>query len=290
MLNVSLFDVDVLVNGTPVRKYSHNGKVYIEARENTPYTIKIKNHSNYRKLVSCSIDGLNVLDGQLSGNTNSGYIINGTNSLEIKGFRVSDDVVNAFRFTKKADGNTYAQKSEETGGNTENCGVLGFKIYSEKLNAVPAPIIQKEEHHHHHYNYPLPNYPKPWNTPWYPNRDFTWLSNNSNQFYNTNYNLKSRSSSSCQNNNQVKLTCGDNDFEYTNSIQDFDMGTEFSDIEITDKVKEVEFLIGELFAAFEIYYASRDTLKSWGVILDNAKQVSFPNPYPTNKYCKPPQR
>ena len=122
--------VDILVNGNSTAKYYKDGKVYVEAKDGSEYEILIKNNGFNKVLAVSSVDGLNVLNGEPSGEVDSGYIINGYNSYRIKGFRYSDEKVGAFKFSKKE--NSYASsKSVEL---TINCGVIGVRIYNENVN------------------------------------------------------------------------------------------------------------------------------------------------------------
>jgi hypothetical protein len=90
-MNKNNYEVNVIVNGRPVREYYHNGQFYIEARENYEYSIKLKNHSHKKIMAVLSVDGIDVLKGKSATDAESGYIINPYSSTEIKGYRIDDE-------------------------------------------------------------------------------------------------------------------------------------------------------------------------------------------------------
>jgi len=279
----SLFtSVDVLVNGKPVKKYSHKGRIFIEAKEGTEYSIRVKNNSVPRKLANVSVDGINVVNGEAAGSSTIGYIIQGFQSYEIKGFRVSNDVVNAFKFSNKKQ--SYAAKSEETNGDTSNCGVIGVRFFLEKQQ--PQPIVYTKIIQQPTVPSPWDNPPwnNPWNNPW--NGDFIVTYKNDEgpiltRGMSSSPHASARSAPQTLNALYCSTSCSD-----TVSL---DLGTEFSNKEIADKVTEVPFEVGELESTYEIYYATRDALIQMGVPVEREVQVTFPTAFPS-KFCKPPKK
>ena len=51
------YPVDILVNGSPVKQYIHEGRIFIEAKENTEYEIHLKKNTNERVRALTSVDG-----------------------------------------------------------------------------------------------------------------------------------------------------------------------------------------------------------------------------------------
>lgn len=281
MSNHSL-DFDIRVGGKTIKQYTRNGKFFVEAKHGSEYSVHVSNHRVERVLVVCTVDGINVLNGQ-AGASRAGYVVNGYSSVDIKGFRTSNDSVNAFKFSTKD--NSYAAKSDETGGDTSNCGVIGIQVYAEKLKPVPKPQTIIEHHYHEWPNYPL--YPK-----------ITWTSNTSDishlgagdfmdgqlRCFNATTSLPNNSKSS-----KISATYSVGLSSLTpEPAPTFDMGTEWSKTEIADKVHDVEFETGRLLTTFKVYYASRQALESMGVQFIKQTQVSFPDPFPT-RFCKPPR-
>ena len=155
------YEINVLVNGSRCKQYPHQGKLFIEAKKGSEYSIEIKNNIWSRILAVCSVDGLDVLSGKKADENGNGYVINGYGSLKIDGFRVSNEKVAKFLFDYK--GGSYAASKED--GSEKNVGVIGVRIFTEKIKPLPPPpVVVREEHHHHHHNYPL----NPWGTsPYY---------------------------------------------------------------------------------------------------------------------------
>ena len=107
------FDLNITVNGSRCKQYSHQGKTFIEAKQGSEYVIEVKNNHWKRVLAVGSVDGLNVLTGKTANEADSGYIIGAYSSEKIKGFRFSDDEWALFKFGYKFNGNTYAQSKED---------------------------------------------------------------------------------------------------------------------------------------------------------------------------------
>jgi hypothetical protein len=299
---IQISDVDILVNGKPVKKYTHQGKVFVEAKHGTEYTIKIKNSAWDRRLAVAAVDGINVIDGSASGSSQAGYIINGLNSYEIKGFRTSNDAVNAFKFSVKE--KSYAAKAEQTQGDTTNCGVIGVRVYTEKTQPVKHVMIP-----YNPWPYPEPYSPDPFiPDPIYEPFKPIWISHvgssmNSLDCSSTVTVSNQSSTTKCIVDNptrsasrriQANSLNGPNPTLNFFSVieedkQGFDMGTEFSDKEINDSVKEVDFDVGYLEHTWEIYYASKESLIQMGVPVEREALVTFPKAFPS-KFCKPPKK
>jgi hypothetical protein len=267
--------IDIFVNGKPIRQYAHNGQTFIEARHGAEYTIKIRNNSAYRKLAVVSVDGINVINGKAAGASEAGYIINGYSSYEIKGFRVSNDQVNAFKFSTKS--RSYAAKSEETKGDTSNCGVIGIKVYGEK-----QLDFRKLFSNVHSVQWGSLT------TDWNPNtQPMTWTTctNDSNLVATASYSCSNRSDDVSPSN---LMRCRSSS-QPTVKAMSFDMGTEFSKKEIRDEVKMTNFDIDyNDCMVYEIYYASKDSLISMGVPIKPVTQFTMPKAFPT-EFCKPPR-
>ena len=156
------YTVDILVNDKPIRKFPHNGKLFVEAHPGKEYSIRIKNNTWQRILAITSVDGLDALNGKPATENGNGYVINGYSSLNLEGFRVSNEKVAKFLFDYK--GGSYAASKED--GSERNVGVIGVRIFTEKVNPPPPPpVVIREEHHHHHDHFPT--------NPWY-NRPYWW--------------------------------------------------------------------------------------------------------------------
>lgn len=246
-------EVQVRVNGKVVRCYHKDGRTFVEGKEDSEYEIVIKNNTWNRMLAIPSVDGINTISGEISTPDSTGYVISGHQSYSVKGFRVSDDKVNAFKFSKKAE--SYAAKSEETDGDTGCCGVIGVKFFSEKVSELSYYAT----------------------TVW-PVHD--------------SLNCVFRSSSLTKGMSDSLVTCQTASYgaQVGSELKSFDMGTKFSEKELIDKVKTTEFERGYELATIEIFYGSREFLESIGIVFDKTAAISFPSSFKPNGYCKPPKK
>jgi hypothetical protein len=119
-------EIEVLVNGKPVREYEHKGNVFIEGRKGTQFSLRLKNNSSSRKLFVPSIDGLSVLNGENASFDSSGYIVNGYSSITIDGWRKSDTHVAQFYFSSLKE--SYGKRT----GKGQNLGIIGCAVFDEK--------------------------------------------------------------------------------------------------------------------------------------------------------------
>jgi hypothetical protein len=248
-----MYEINVLVNGNKCKTYNHLGKCYIEAKNGSEYVIEIKNGYYGRKLVVASVDGINVMDGNVASENGPGYIIQSYSSLKIKGYRYSDSEVAAFKFVNKPD--SYA--------NTLNCGVIGIKIYLEYQ--PPYNLFNPYDYYPNPFIQPNKITLTDDETPYYK---VTWGST-------TNINCCVDSNINCSSGNNI------------GNSPTFDMGSTWGK-KLESKVTEVEFSRGIFSYGLDIFYASRESLMNAGILLENANQVSFPQSFP-EKYAKPPK-
>lgn len=300
------YEVDILINDKPIKKYAFENKIYVEARLNQHYTIRIKNNLCGRILAATSVDSCNVISGKNEEvNSSPGYIVNGYNSLKIDGFRISDEEVAEFRFDKK-DKSYAASKKDNL---EQNVGIIGIRIFNEKIKLAPQPIINEIHNHFHHVDWntytPYPTVPK------WPNNPIIWGGNGmiTTTLGNTSTNYNSAlSSNGTVGNSQVFNCCLNNSSGLidnsstshlegkivsnnlsTNSpLRGFDLGTSMGKSK-ESKVVEVDFERGILVDSIDIFYASRESLLEMGIQLTNEKQINFPSAFKDSKYCVPPE-
>lgn len=113
-------------SGRPMRLYPHQDKFFIESREDTEYTLEIKNNSGVRVEAVVAVDGLSVMTGKAGSFADRGYIINAWSKITIQGYRKDLEEVGAFKFTKKYQ--SYAASK----GQASNTGVIALAVYREK--------------------------------------------------------------------------------------------------------------------------------------------------------------
>jgi hypothetical protein len=266
MYNTNI-DINVLVNGNRCKLYHHQNKVFIEAKHNSEYELEIKNNHYSRVLALTSVDGLSVLTGKPAEELDPGYVIPPHSSHKIKGFRYSNDEVAAFKFVNKE--SSYAQS---TGGTelSQNCGVIGFKIYNEVYYNINIGVIGG-----------LNN--SDWNTPFnnghYVNPYSPYLSTCM---------LAGQSLSSDNNTSNMMFCCDASINNQTSCLSEksFDMGSAWGK-RVESKVVETEFKRQSCILNLDIYYASRESLIKMGIPVSTQSQVSFPQSFP-KKFATPP--
>jgi hypothetical protein len=270
LTHINQYSIDVLVNGNTCKQYNNDGKIFIEARDGSEYEIKISNNTWRRILAVSAVDGLNVLTGETASEEDSGYVINGYDSMRIKGFRYSDEKVGAFKFSSK--NNSYAaSKGKES---AKNVGVIGIRLFCEKSEPVYV------------YNNTTPSWT--WGNPYTTGTPHTTFTIDSGTTTVSNW-VGDMSAT------RGILRCCDNsaqNLSYTAqnttlNAKGFDMGTDWGQVK-ESKVREVEFKKGILNFSVDIYYASRESLLEMGVPLISETKVSFPSSFP-KKYATPPR-
>jgi hypothetical protein len=249
-MNNGNIEVQVLVNGRPVREYSHEGNTYIEGREGTEYVIKVKNNGWYRVLAVPAIDGINVITGKIATPDDTGYIINAYSSIDIKGFRKDVDTVGSFKFSAK--GQSYAAAK----GIEYNAGVIGVIIFTEKY---------KQPQYIHNVRDGL--YGKNWPNTVY-DVPLTWTA------------CSTSGVTRCANN--ASYTCKSNE----TACSDFNLGTTWGEAQ-KDTVKMVDFERGVEQARFTIYYTDKNGLVNMGINIVPEKCIAKPQAF--LEFAEPPK-
>lgn len=312
-------DMRVYVNGRSVREYNHNGNTFIESRHGSNYTIKIKNDNAHRVMAVVSVDGLDVITGKPAEDSDKGYIVDSYSSTEIKGYRLSDTDSAAFVFVSK-------DKSYTTNatGDPRNSGVIGIRVFEEKVEKPKEKVVEKHIHHHHnHY------YKHPWN-PYYPSHPPVWYTTGGMVYGTTtggagsvtytanastplgvqpvsytSANLSQTyvgggtTTAAYTANNNVNLSLNNssaggnvlrsmsNSFDSPITYDSFDTGTSWGQKQ-TDKIKKEYFEKGKLVGELVMYYASHDALVNMGIdMVDLPKIAEMPKAF--GNYCQPPK-
>jgi hypothetical protein len=117
--------------GAPLPTFSTGGRSYVMGNDGARYTIRIENQTGARFEAVATVDGLDVIDGQPGGFEKRGYLVAPWSTVEIDGFRRSEDEVAAFRFGRVKD--SYAAKR----GNDRNVGVIGVAVFQERGSSYP---------------------------------------------------------------------------------------------------------------------------------------------------------
>ncbi len=130
------FEFEVLVNGSSAKEYIHKGSYYIEGKEGSKFSLRMRNNSGARVLFVPTVDGLSVMSGEEASFKSRGYIVNGYDSVTIDGWRTSNDNVAQFFFSHPK--GSYAVKSDKGG----NLGVIGCAVFKEKYKAPTYITLQ----------------------------------------------------------------------------------------------------------------------------------------------------
>lgn len=307
-------DMSVLVNGRKVKEYGHQGMTFVESRHGTNYTIKIKNDNGYRVMVVVSVDGLDVITGKSAEESNKGYIVDGYSATEVKGYRLTDTDSAAFVFTEK--GKSYVTQTQE--GDKRNSGVLGIRVFEEKVVKEKVKVVEKHIHHHHgvwiaastpfsptYYTYgttlagtPLQSYSSI-NTGGFvqatttnANLSQTSIVGNTVPVANTGGVLRGMNATSQQ--SVTIQNCSSNvsnDFDKPIAYSNFDSGTEWGKKQ-SDLVKREYFKRGKIIAEVVIYYATKDALANMGIDLTETPVIAHdekPKAFGNSQYCQPPK-
>lgn len=255
----SSYEVEILINGKPAKEYYHNYKNYIEGREGTRFSIRMRNNSYSRKLFVPTIDGLSVMDGKEGSYDSSGYIIQPYSSITIDGWRTSDKEVASFYFSSPE--GSYRKRMSK--GN--NLGVIGVAVFEEKYNF---------------YTYTPCTFP----TVTIPNvtSDPTWGPTSFSSNSTMNYDAKNLDLAY----HNDKMYCCSS----LGSSPQQKLGTGFGEVKRSE-VTSISFeRLSYPACVMEIYYNTRSELEKAGVSFKKEPLYVAPEAFPGNSgYCTPPK-
>ena len=126
-------------HGAPLPTFSSGGRRYVMGNDGARYSLRIENRSSARFEAVTTVDGLDVIDGQPGSFEKRGYLLDPWSTVEIDGFRRSEEEVAAFRFGRVRD--SYAAKR----GHERNVGVIGVAVFQER--GAAHPWTQRELEH-----------------------------------------------------------------------------------------------------------------------------------------------
>jgi hypothetical protein len=128
------YEVEVVVDGRPVREYSHEGRNYVLGTLGARYALRVRNNTGRRVEVVATVDGLDVIDGKAGDYVSKrGYILAPWQTYDIEGFRLDMRNVAAFRFS------TVPQSYAARTGDARNVGVIGVAFFAERHPDPPPP-------------------------------------------------------------------------------------------------------------------------------------------------------
>jgi hypothetical protein len=112
--------------GRPLDALRVAERTYVVGESGERYSVVLTNHTEHRFEAVATVDGLDVVNGHTGDLSNRGYVLSPYATLEIDGFRQSQDAVAAFRFAKVSE--SYAAKT----GDARNVGVIGVAFFGEQ--------------------------------------------------------------------------------------------------------------------------------------------------------------
>ncbi len=128
-------------SGNTLRTFHKGGHTYVLGSYGQRYNIKIHNQTGQRVEAVISVDGRDVVSGRIGDFVNErGYLIDAYATLDVQGFRRSQDEIAAFRFTSPAD--SYSARM----GTPQNVGVIGVAFFPERQRPPhPRPVLVRPE-------------------------------------------------------------------------------------------------------------------------------------------------
>jgi hypothetical protein len=124
-------NVEILVGGTPQRRYAHGGRWYIEALKGREYAIRLRNPYGVRVAVALSVDGLNTIDArQTSAHHARKWVLDPYETVTISGWQTSRTEARRFEFTTEE--RSYGQAL----GKTANFGVISAVFFKERVPEI----------------------------------------------------------------------------------------------------------------------------------------------------------
>lgn len=268
------YELSILVNGKPIREYFYQNKNLIEAKVGTEYSIKFRNNSWSKVLALFSVDGVNVLDGSPASDGEVGYVVDPYRSIEVKGFRINESSVAAFKFGKAGD--SYASYVKHNGDlekaekdPSKNNGVIGVRVWKEKQKINPAVWYKRQKITSSDID--------SWDRCQYPHYDvFCGAGGTSSEPVMKGGGGVMRSLFAS---NQAPASLN----------ASFNVGTAWGG-QVEDKVIKVKFeKENTIDSELVFYYLDRQGLIDFGVDVEGIKKVSeFPEPFGKSEFCKVP--
>ena len=271
---------DIQINGKAIRKYSHQGNYYVEGRTGTEYSIKITNNYYSRRLFVVSVDGMNVISGKTADeDPHNGYIVNGYDTLNLKGFRINNDEVAAFKFVDSK--KSYAKEVTDS---KENNGVIGVRVFDEKIY---------QPTYNYNWTQEKGNYYDPTTPPWKSSP--IWMNHDNMPMYGSSCDdvYKGDMLSLSDDSSSDTMKCCSYSSNVLRSADakpaEFNLGTGWGGKQV-QKVQEVAFEVGTLVNTDLVYYATKDQLEKMGVDMGSTKKIrTMTSAFGEKKYCPIPR-
>lgn len=281
------FELDILVHGSKARTYKHQGRVYVEGKVGSEFTVNIKNNNPQRVLAVLTVDGLSVMDGKEGSYKSGGYIIPAWGNVKVPGWRLSNEEVAAFEFTYP--GQSYASKK----GKGKNLGIIGCAFYYELASDTTTLFKYVNSATSNDFPFPIessPKFPKETWPRWpyepkLPKLEWICRDNERGGDFNKHSAIGMSTDLSVNSLSVSSMMAA------SAPIQG--LGTGFGEKQ-SHRVNEADFKVATEVPAevLVVQYDTREGLKHRGVDVDWRPEV-VPNPFPKEKrskdFCEPPR-
>lgn len=111
--------------------YVHEGRHYVVGHPGNEYEIRLRNRQRADILTVVSVDGVDVITGDIADWQQSGYVLGPQQGFGVKGWRKTLERTAAFYFTALPD--SYAART----GRPDHVGVIGVAVFRKK----PEPVV-----------------------------------------------------------------------------------------------------------------------------------------------------
>lgn len=122
-----IVDLQVIdrVSGRTIPQLSHRGERWIAGDQGREFTVRLSNRSGERVLAVLSVDGVNAISGESADPSQTGYVLEPWQQIDVRGWRKSERQTAAFHFTLGE--RSYAART----GRPQNVGVIGVAVFRE---------------------------------------------------------------------------------------------------------------------------------------------------------------
>jgi len=258
--------MEVLINGQVIKEYFSNNKVFVEGRNGSSFSIRLRNNSSEQVLFVPTVDGLSVMDGKEGSFDSRGYIVNAYSLVTIDGWRLNEEEVAMFYFSSPED--SY-RKRKRMGNNIGSIAVAVFREKEKKVMNYPYFSLPYQDFS----DYTSLSFPKEKNA---INKAFgqqTLFDSNSKT-----YDVSASNTCSSFFSNQESVSQ--------------EIGTGFGGTKMS-RVLTISFDKENMpDAILEVFYNSRKQLEKLGINFNKPIVfISEPNSFPNEKgYCERPRR
>lgn len=122
-----IVDLQVIdrASGRALPQIAHRGERWVAGEQRREFTVRLSNRSDERVLAVLSVDGVNAITGESADPSQSGYVLEPWQQIDVRGWRKNERQTAAFHFTLGE--RSYAART----GRPENVGVIGVAVYRE---------------------------------------------------------------------------------------------------------------------------------------------------------------